>query len=386
MPSLLDPLNNKTSITELIVTGHITTEDDDNETRAKDTLTEDERLRFSALARQQFEMRPHSVNAADPYSDAPNEKVPWQLLSIKSTMGRLQSTREDGLSSQEAAVRLVTYGANELQSDRKIPLWLNFLLQLKNPIIICLIIASLISIGFEEYVEGIAIIITVFLNATIAVVSEKKAGDALAALASLAQPFATVLRDGIVEEVPSKDLVPGDVVILKTGDMVPADLRLFEAAELKVNEALLTGEADDVPKMVQPTPEQMKKALTPPNMVFSSTCVAVGSGKGVVVLTGMHTRVGQIAALLHTEQEQAKESAEKTDRAESPEQQKERERKEIEAIAVAVTSDPVTESGPSPSQLSSSLYDSETPRAGKNAEENKLGLEGRGLRNRGRAF
>merc|ERR1719188_1445803 len=170
-----------------------------------------------------------------------------------------------------------------------------------NMLIILLIIAAVASFAVPggSAVSGIAILVIVILNAGIAAFTENSAGNALEMLSNMSQPEAMVLRAGCEEQVKSNTIVRGDVVILGVGDVVPADMRLIEAHDLKVDEMPLTGESEDVSKTVKPRiTEEGSGKLTPEHMVFSGCSVKSGNARGVVVATGMKTAVGSIAALL----------------------------------------------------------------------------------------
>jgi len=231
---------------------------------------------------------------------------PEQLCAL------LKSDAVHGLSSSKAAARLKKDGPNQLEQEPRLGLFMLFILQLTSFIIILLIIAAIASIVVNatnegkrdeilSYTTGMAIFILVLLNAGIAAYTEHQAGNALDALAKLSQPEVSVLRDGEVMSIPTVDVVKGDVVLLETGDVVPADLRLVEAADLKVDEKALTGEPDDVSKNTK-IKEQTK--LTPENMVFSGCPVANGKCKGIVVATGMNTRIGEIAKMMAKQDEE----------------------------------------------------------------------------------
>merc|ERR1712166_1064793 len=157
-----------------------------------------------------------------------------------------------------------------------------------------------------SYVDSIAILIIVFINATIAAVTENNANDALEALSNLQSPKCTVIRSGKEETIESKELVVGDIVKLATGDGVPADIRCITADDFRVNEMLLTGEPEDVAKnnKVKERKEGEEVKLTPDNMAFSSSNVKSGEALCIVVETGMQTRVGSIAALLNGDDEE----------------------------------------------------------------------------------
>ncbi|CAE7781768.1 unnamed protein product, partial [Symbiodinium pilosum] len=225
----------------------------------------------------------------------------------------LKSDPSRGLSEAKAEARLKKDGPNQLQQEPRLGLFMLFVLQLTSFIIILLIIAAIASIVVNatnegkrdeilSYTTGMAIFILVLLNAGIAAYTEHQAGNALDALAKLSQPEVSVLRGGEVMSIPTVDVVKGDIVLLETGDVVPADLRLLEAADVKVDEKALTGEPDDVSKNTK-IKEQTK--LTPENMVFSGCPVASGKCKGIVVATGMNTRIGEIAKMMASQDDKA---------------------------------------------------------------------------------
>lgn len=221
----------------------------------------------------------------------------WHERPVPLILRMLGVDRNVGLSSEEALMRLERDGRNALEADKKTPLAILFLLQFTNLIIGLLMAAALASIALQEFVEGLAIIAIVTLNAVIATIQERNASNALDALQKMTSPQCVVLRDGRQSQIPSDQLVVGDIVVLATGDIVPADLRLLTSSDLKVNEMILTGESEDVLKKFDGDTAKSNK-LTAVNMIFSSTSVATGHAMGVVVATGMGTRVGSIAALL----------------------------------------------------------------------------------------
>merc|ERR1719331_48944 len=167
-----------------------------------------------------------------------------------------------------------------------------------NPIILLLVGAAIASLAVNSITTAVAILFIVLVNAGIAAATENSAGSALEALSNMSQPEAQLLRGGAQRAVLSKDIVCGDVVILGVGDVVPADIRLLEASDLKVNEMPLTGESEDVSKSIKLKAGEKGAKFTPENMVFSGCNVTNGEARGVVVATGMKTRVGEIAALL----------------------------------------------------------------------------------------
>ena len=209
-----------------------------------------------------------------------------------------------GLSSVEAASRLVSHGPNELRSRPREAAWRRFLKQFADPLVYLLFGAMVISLAawFLEGASGLPIDVVVILlivlaNAVIGFVQENRAADAVAALADMTAARATVLRDGKLATIPAADLVPGDVLALGEGDAVAADARLISASSLQVQEASLTGESEAVTKTVTPLPE-LGSLGDRHNMVFKGTAVARGVGRAVVTGTGMDTEMGRIATLL----------------------------------------------------------------------------------------
>ncbi|GLD95284.1 hypothetical protein PINS_up003928 [Pythium insidiosum] len=221
----------------------------------------------------------------------------WALDPIEAVLERLECSPDAGLSGNEVTKRQHQYGRNALESDARPSIIIIFIMQFFNLIIGLLMAAALASIALQEYVEGLAIVAIVTLNAVIATIQENRAGNALEALAKMASPQCIVVRDGRQQQIASDQLVPGDIVILSTGDVVPADLRLLTSSDLKVNEMILTGESEDVHKRYDADVSKSTK-LTADNMLFSSTAVSSGNGTAIVVEIGMKTRVGSIAALL----------------------------------------------------------------------------------------
>ncbi|KAG7397394.1 Cation transporting ATPase, C-terminus [Phytophthora boehmeriae] len=223
----------------------------------------------------------------------------WHQRSTEIITKMLNTNLERGLNGMDVERRVLRYGYNALDEDPPTPVVVLFLLQFYNLIIAMLLFAALASLALQEWVEGIAILAVVTLNAGVATYQEHSASNALEALASMSSPQTLVVRDGMQQVVESKQLVPGDIVILVTGDVVPADLRLFSSVDLKCNEMLLTGESEDVAKKYNaPLQGGKQSKLTADNMVFSSTTITAGNARGIVVETGMNTRVGSIAALL----------------------------------------------------------------------------------------
>jgi len=230
----------------------------------------------------------------------------WHALRAEAVLQKLDSSPL-GLTSREAAQRLSRFGPNELvQTARVSPLRI-LMSQFVDVLVIVLIIAAIISASLgvlqgqnEDLYDAVLIIVIVIMNAILGFVQEYRAERSLEALKSLAAPKAHVLREGGVVAVPSRELVPGDVVVLAAGDRIPADARLLEVASLRVNEASLTGESLPVSKAVEPLPRDSFLGDRK-NMAFMGTAVDGGRGKAVIVETGMATQLGKIAGLVQQE-------------------------------------------------------------------------------------
>ena len=233
----------------------------------------------------------------------------WFQKDIKEVEKELKTNLEKGLSDEEVAKRKEKYGLNELKSKKKKSLFQKFLDQFKDFSIIVLIIAAIVS-GFVGVAEGegitdtIIILIVVLVNAIIGVTQESKAEKSLEALQKLTDHASKVIRNGEIAVIPAKELVPGDIVVLDTGDYIPADLRIIEAVNLKSQEASLTGESVPIEKIVDKIEDEETGLGDRLNMLFSSSLVTYGRGKGIVVETGMTTEVGKIAGMINQADDQ----------------------------------------------------------------------------------
>jgi len=228
------------------------------------------------------------------------KKEAWHALSAKEALERLDVKPEQGLTSKEVEKRLSHYGQNQLQEAPRPGFWHMLWEQLNNFVVILLIVASVISALLGDYIEAGAIMAIVVLNAILGIVQEQRAEEALAALKRLAAPDAQVLRDGRRQSLPARELVPGDIVFLEAGNYVPADVRLIEMMNLKVEEAALTGESVPVQKVDDVVVESDAGLGDRKNSAFMGTLISYGRGKGVVVSTGMDTQLGLIATMLQT--------------------------------------------------------------------------------------
>ncbi len=226
-------------------------------------------------------------------------------LSVTQVAEKLQTSLEKGLSKDEAKRRLDTYGYNEFEKKKKKGIFYKFLQQFKSFMIIVLLVAAIISgiVGYmhgEGFTDALIILFIVILNALIGTIQEAKAEQSLEALEKMSAPHCKVIRDGQVEVIESRELVPGDLVVLDTGDAIPADLRLTEAINLKVQDSALTGESVPEEKFTSPIEQENTPLGDRDNLGFSSSTVTYGRGKGVVIETGMKTEVGKIAAMIQS--------------------------------------------------------------------------------------
>ncbi len=220
----------------------------------------------------------------------------------------LKSSSSTGLTTEEATRRLEEYGYNQITSKRRKSFFRMFMEQFKSFMIIILFIAAIISgvVGIYEgegLLDTFVILGILIVNALIGAIQERKAESSLEALKNLAAPITKVLRDGVISEIHTKDLVPGDMVILETGAIVPADIRLTEAINLKIQESSLTGESVPVDKHIESLAGNEVALGDRINMAFSTGMVTYGRGRGVVVKTGMGTEVGKIADMLQHAEE-----------------------------------------------------------------------------------
>jgi Ca2+-transporting ATPase len=221
---------------------------------------------------------------------------PWEL-PFKEVIQNLSVIPEKGLSPSEARSRLKQTGPNSLHVHERVTYFKILVKQLKSPVILILILATLISFFLEERVEAIAILSVVVINIFVGVIQESKAGAAIAALAKLSAPKAKVLRDSQISVIPSSDVCPGDILVLEAGDYVPADARIISAHQLSVDEAILTGESLPVDKVPLEIPRSVALSERT-NMLFAGTAISTGSTKAIVTATGQRTELGKIADLM----------------------------------------------------------------------------------------
>ena len=224
----------------------------------------------------------------------------WYKFDVETVEEELKTSVNDGLSKSEAQNRLTQYGPNELIDRGTKSVWLILLDQFKDVMVVILFVAALVSLVLQEYVDVIVIMAIVVINAIIGFSQEYRAERAVAALKKLAVPTVKVRRDGRIEEISARELVPGDVVILEAGNLAPADGRLLTSVNLKVEEAALTGESEAVVKVTDALTDEDKPVGDRRNMIFMGTVIAYGRGTAIITDTGMNTELGNIADLIQS--------------------------------------------------------------------------------------
>lgn len=228
----------------------------------------------------------------------------WYTRTSEEVVQFWQSSFTDGLSSAEAKLRLEKFGSNELAEKEKTAWWKRFLAQFQDFMVLVLLGATLISAFLGEYADAITILIIVLMNAVLGFIQEYRAEQSLAALKKLASLTARVVRNSMVQQIPARELVPGDILVLEAGDKLSADARLINVHNMEVEEAALTGESISVRKVANREFSEDAPLGDRKNMVFSGTNVVKGRGKAVVCATGMATEVGQIADMIQATAEE----------------------------------------------------------------------------------
>ncbi len=244
---------------------------------------------------ERFQIWHHST----PYRKGLNV-ADWYKLGLEQVLQQLESRAEQGLSSEEAARRLDQYGPNELtERGARSPLRILWE-QLTGIMVVILLIAAVVSVFLHEYTDAVVIMVIVVINAILGFTQEYRAEKAMAALKRLAVPTVRVRRDSRIHEIPARDLVSGDIVVFEAGNVVPADCRLINEFNLRVQEAALTGESEPVEKDTAAIEHGDIPLGDRRNMVYMGTQVTYGRGLGVVTGTGMNTELGHIAEMLQT--------------------------------------------------------------------------------------
>jgi cation-transporting P-type ATPase F len=232
------------------------------------------------------------------------EEKNWHGVGAAEAIVRLETSEDRGLSAEQVARHQELFGLNVLTPKNGRSLWFRFMLQFHQPLVYILLAAALVTLVLKEWVDSSVIFAVVLINAIVGFLQEAKAINALAALARSMTTQATVLRDGVEKSVPSTGLLPGDIVIIRSGDKVPADMRLLKVRELQVNESALTGESVSVEKKTDTLPAETVLADRN-NMLYTSGLVTYGQGRAVVVATGDATEVGKISEMISTAEDLA---------------------------------------------------------------------------------
>lgn len=228
----------------------------------------------------------------------------WHRIGVDEALRVLETDSKQGLSGAEATSRLERYGPNALEKEEEKTLLQMFADQFKDFLVLILVASTVIAAIMGEWVDASVIMAILILNAIMGVVQEGRAGKALAALRKMAVPVATVIRDRRVQKISSEELVPGDVVLLQAGDLVPADLRLIETVNTQIDESALTGESVPVEKDAQVVFNGEASLGDQVNSAYSGTVVTYGRGTGVVTSTGMATEIGKIAKMVSAQIEE----------------------------------------------------------------------------------
>lgn len=231
----------------------------------------------------------------------------WHGKTPAEALADLGTSRERGLPDREAERRLEKYGPNELEHSEGEGLLVRFLGQMKDPMILVLLAAAALSLwasGFDDWLDAAIILIIVLVNAAISISQENSAQRALEALRKMSAPLARVVRDGAVSRVETARLVPGDIILLEAGDLVPADARVLDCSSLKADESAMTGESAPVTKTAQAVLGDDTPLADRVNMVAASTVITNGRARCAVTATGMDTEMGRIAGLLLNAEEQ----------------------------------------------------------------------------------
>ncbi len=245
-------------------------------------------------------MRSHATlaSAAITMTTKDTSNPSWHDLAADAAAKKLTVEPARGLSADEVKQRQAEHGPNQMTARAGTPAWVKFFQQFNQALVYILLAATAVSAALGEWIDAGVIFGVVFINAIVGFIQEAKAERAIEALAKMVRVEATVRRDGRKQRVPSVELVPGDIVLLQSGDRVPADLRLLEVRSMQIEEAALTGESVPSQKGVEPLPADTDLGDRR-NLAFAGTAVTYGQAEGVVVAIGDHTETGRIATMIH---------------------------------------------------------------------------------------
>jgi Ca2+-transporting ATPase len=222
----------------------------------------------------------------------------WYTRTAREAIDFWRTDQNDGLTSSEVKSRIADFGYNEMIEKQKTPWWKRFFAQFQDFMVLVLLAATLISAFLGEYVDSATILAIVMINAILGFVQEHRAEKSMDALKTMVAPMAHVIRNGILQQIAAREMVPGDIMALESGDKIAADARLIDVQNLEVDEATLTGESLPVRKVVDKEYEESSPLGDRKNMVYAGTSIVKGRGKAVVCATGMATEVGRIAGMI----------------------------------------------------------------------------------------
>ena len=211
----------------------------------------------------------------------------------------LQANPQSGLTEQEVQKRIEEYGLNSYKAQKQKNVLLILLSQFKSPIVLLLVVAAGFSFFFEQWIEGFSIIGVLFITAALGFFMELQARRSMNALKEMDVSVSKILRDHSLIEIPSERIVPGDILLVEAGDIVPADGRLFELNQLEADESALTGESLPVTKKLEPL-EKNAGIADQFNMIFKGTAIVKGNAKAIITGTGLHTELGKITSLVES--------------------------------------------------------------------------------------
>jgi calcium-translocating P-type ATPase len=219
----------------------------------------------------------------------------WYSIPVDEVLKQLGSSSQKGMDNAEAKKRLVIYGSNEIETEPGLTRWQILIHQFKDPLIYILLGAAFVTVILQDYIDSGVIVFVVILNALVGYIQETKAQSAIRALSTLSAPRANVIRNGRETDIPSHELVPGDIALISSGGRISADMRVIHAIGLEMDESALTGESAATLKHPQPVVAENPVPGDQKNMLFSGTTAVRGRGKAVVVRTGLSTELGKIA-------------------------------------------------------------------------------------------
>lgn len=222
----------------------------------------------------------------------------WYTRTAREAIDFWRTDQNDGLTSSEVKSRIADFGYNEMVEKQKTPWWKRFFAQFQDFMVLVLLAATLISAFLGEYVDSATILTIVMINAVLGFVQEHRAEKSMDALKTMVAPMARVIRNGLLQQIAAREMVPGDIMALESGDKIAADARLIDIQNMEVDEATLTGESLPVRKVVDKEYEETSPLGDRKNMVYAGTSIVKGRGKAVVCATGMATEVGRIAGMI----------------------------------------------------------------------------------------